>query len=195
MNAAAIHTSPSIHPQDLLFIKALKEGRHDMINRFFNVELAPLLGEIRAEVFRHRIETAELVSELYILLSADGWRRLDSFSGERGCRLRTWMSQVAWRFFLSARARILGCRDCETDFDAEIHSDRVNDDLRIQIAIDVNAVLARMPNRRYAEIIRLLVIEGYSPADTAAMLDTTTDNIYNLKHRAISQFLKLYGSK
>ena len=195
MNAAAASPSRSIHPQDLVYIDALKNGRHDLIDRFFRVELAPLLGEIRSEVFRHRVETAELVSELYLLLNADGWRRLDSFTGERGCRLRTWMSQVAWRYFLSARARILGCRDCETEFDTDLHSDKVNDDLRIQIAIDVNAVLARMPNRRYAEIIRLLVIEGYSPADTAAMLDTSADNIYNLKHRAISQFLKLYGAR
>ena len=69
------------------------------------------------------------------------------------------------------------------------------DDLRIQIAIDVNAVLSRMPNQRYEEIIRLLLIEGYSSQDVADMLDMKVENIYNLKHRSINQFIELYGQR
>lgn len=71
----------------------------------------------------------------------------------------------------------------------------VRDDLRIQIAIDVNAVLLRMPNQRYAEIIRLLLIEGYAPHDVADILDIRVANVYNLKHRAITQFTELYGQR
>lgn len=70
-----------------------------------------------------------------------------------------------------------------------------NDDLRIQIAIDVNAILTKMPSQRYAEIIRLLLIEGFAPKDVADMLGMKVDNVYNLKHRAITQFMELYGDR
>ena len=70
-----------------------------------------------------------------------------------------------------------------------------DDDLRIQIAIDVNAVLRKMQNRRYADIIRLLLIEGYPAQDVAEMLGMKVSNVYNLKHRAIVQFIELYGQR
>lgn len=73
--------------------------------------------------------------------------------------------------------------------------DAFQDDLHIQIAIDVNAVLARMPNRRYANIIRQLLVEGYSAQDLAEMFDMRVENIYNLKHRAIAQFIAYYGRR
>lgn len=101
------------------------------------------------------------------------------------------MVPVAWRFFLNIRERML---TIDTEQSAVLAGDDyVRDDLRIQIAIDVNAVLAKMPNRRYAEVLRLLLIEGYAAADVAQMLGLAVGNIYNIKHRAVTQFLQIYG--
>ena len=115
--------------------------------------------------------------------------KLDGFDGKNGCRLRTWMIPVAWRYFMSIRERLL--RTENIDDNTGVIRDSIRDDLRIQIAIDVNAVLSKMPNQRYAEIIRLLLIEGYASQDVADMLDLRVENIYNLKHRAINQFIEL----
>ena len=52
-----------------------------------------------------------------------------------------------------------------------------------------------MSNRRYAEIIRLLIVEGYGARDVADMLDMKVENVYNLKHRAIVQFIEQYGRR
>ena len=52
-----------------------------------------------------------------------------------------------------------------------------------------------MQNRRYADIIRLLLIEGYPAQDVAEMLGMKVSNVYNLKHRAIVQFIELYGQR
>lgn len=68
-----------------------------------------------------------------------------------------------------------------------------NDELKIRIAIDVNAVLERMTNQRYSEMLRLLVIEGYTASEVAEMLDMKIDDVYNLKHSAIKQFIEIYG--
>ena len=103
------------------------------------------------------------------------------------------MIPVAWRYFLSVRERLL-MDDKSGKCVSEVR-DSTSDDLRIQIAIDVNAVLSRMPNERYVEIIRLLLIEGYASQDVADMLDLRVENVYNLKHRAINQFIELYGQR
>ena len=94
---------------------------------------------------------------------------------------------------MSIRERLLKTEKIDDNSGVIKHS--IRDDLRIQIAIDVNAVLSRMPNQRYAEIIRLLLIEGYASQDVADMLDMKVENIYNLKHRAINQFIELYGQR
>lgn len=178
---------------DAISIKALKNGNNEVSRQFFYKEIGGILHKIRMEVFRGNVDFDELVSELYLYLSRDNWTKLDGFDGKNGCRLRTWMIPVAWRYFMSVRERLL--RTENIDDNSGVIRDSVRDDLRIQIAIDVNAVISRMPNQRYAEIIRLLLIEGYASQDVADMLDMKVENIYNLKHRAINQFIELYGQR
>lgn len=179
--------------QDAIFIEALRNGNSELCRQFFYKEIGGMLHKIRMEVFRGNVGFDELVSELYLYLSRDNWAKLDSFDGKNGCRLRTWMIPVAWRYFMSIRERLL--RTEKIDDNSGVIRDSVRDDLRIQIAIDVNAVISRMPNVRYAEIIRLLLIEGYASQDVADMLDLRVENIYNLKHRAINQFIEMYGQR
>lgn len=179
--------------QDAIFIEALRNGNNEVSRQFFYKEIGGMLHKIRMEVFRGNVGFDELVSEFYIYLSRDNWTKLDGFDGKNGCRLRTWMIPVAWRYFMSIRERLL--RTEKIDDNSGVIRDSVRDDLRIQIAIDVNAVLSRMPNVRYAEIIRLLLIEGYASQDVADMLDLRVENIYNLKHRAINQFIEMYGQR
>lgn len=182
-----------LNETDAIFIKALKMGNNEISRQFFYKEIGGILHKIRMEVFRGNVDFDELVSELYIYLSRDNWTKFDGFDGKNGCRLRTWMIPVAWRYFMSIRERLLKTE--KIDDNSGVIKDSIRDDLRIQIAIDVNAVLSRMPNQLYAEIIRLLLIEGYASQDVADMLDMKVENIYNLKHRAINQFIELYGQR
>jgi hypothetical protein len=66
--------------------------------------------------------------------------------------------------------------------------------------IDVISLLARMPNKRYAYVVKRLVLEDATPATVAQELDITIDNLYNIKKRAIAvltamvlQEQKVYG--
>lgn len=183
---------------DAAFIEGLKRNDNGVCRQFFYGEIGGILHRIRMELFRGLVAFDELVGELYLHLSRDGWRKLDGFDGKGGCRLRTWMIPVAWRYFMSIRGRLAcgggGVSSGDGDGDAP-GAASIADDLRIQIAIDVNAVLARMPNRRYAEILRLLLIEGFEAQEVADMLDMRVANVYNLKHRAIRQFVDLYGRR
>lgn len=178
---------------DACFIEALRNRDNRICHKFFYEEIGGILHKIRMDMFRGSIDLDEMVSELYLYLSQENWAKLAGFDGKNGCRLRTWMIPVAWRYFMSIRERLLNTENTDEYLCAV--GDPTNDDLRIQIAIDINAVLSRMPNERYAEIIRLLLIEGYASQDVADMLDMKVENVYNLKHRAIAQFLELYGQR
>lgn len=191
MESTASHKQ--LNTQDAIYIEALRNGNNEICRQFFFKEIGGILHKIRMEVFRCYVDFDELVNELYLYLSRDNWTKFDSFDGMNGCRLRTWMIPVAWRYFMSIRERLLKIENFNDM--TNVINDSVRDDLRIQIAIDVNCVLSRMPNERYAEIIRLLLIEGYGAKDVADMLDMRVENIYNLKHRAITQFIKLYGQR
>lgn len=178
---------------DIAYIEGLRNSEGRLCHRFFYEEIVGILHRIRIEVFHGQTDFDEMVNELYLYLSKDNWAKFDGFEAMNGCRLRTWMIPVAWRFFVSARERLMNSEIVSEE--SESVSRSTNDDLRIQIAIDVNAVLTKMPNQRYAEIIRLLLIEGYAPTDVADMLGMKVDNVYNLKHRAIGQFVELYGDR
>lgn len=182
-----------LNSQDAIYIEALRNGNNTTCLQFFYNEIGGILHKIRMEVFRGNVDLDEMVNELYLYLSRDNWSRFDGFDGKNGCRLRTWMIPVAWRYFMSIRERLLHSENTEDNPGAI--RDYANDDLCIQIAIDVNAVLSKMPNQRYSEIIRLLLIEGFSAHDVADMLDVKVENVYNLKHRAIVQFIELYGKR
>ncbi len=191
-----METKPNLgtpNRQDVVYIEALKTGDSKICHQFFYHEIGGILHKIRIEIFSGLIEFDEMVSELYLFLSRSDWSKLNGFDGRNGCRLRTWMIPVAWRFFISARERLV-CNNGDAH-KAVSDVDAFQDDLHIQIAIDVNAVLARMPNRRYANIIRQLLVEGYSAQDLAEMFDMRVENIYNLKHRAIAQFIAYYGRR
>lgn len=183
------HSGPE---RDSAYINALISGDNEGCRRFFYGEIRGILHRIRTEVLQGRMEMDEMVNELYIYLSKEGWSKLKGFDGRNGCRLRTWMIPVAWRFFINVRRRLL-CGDSPDETSCHETEAAIDDDLRIQIAIDVTSVLKRMPNRRYAEIIRLLLIEGYAPQEVADMLDIRVENVYNLKRRAVCQFIEIYG--
>lgn len=185
--------SKQLNQTDAILIEALRNGNNEICRQFFYKEIGGILHRIRMEVFHDKVDFDEMVSEFYLYLSRDNWSKFDGFDGKNGCRLRTWMIPIAWRYFLSIRERLLNFKNSEDN--PRAIRDSVRDDLRIQIAIDVNAVLSRMPNQRYAEIIRLLLIEGYIPQDLADLFDMRVENVYNLKHRAIVQFIELYGRR
>lgn len=68
--------------------------------------------------------------------------------------------------------------------------------------LDVQRLLDAMPNKRYAYVIRKLIIEEYTSEELSAEMHITTDNLYNIKRRAMMQLMQValndiraYGKK
>ena len=177
--------------EDRVFIQGLKSGNSQLTRTFFYEEIARVMKHVQFDLFNGSVEYDELVSELYIFLAADGWRKLDTFEGKNGSHLRTWMSPVAWRFFMSNYDRLMERESTEDALDKSEMARSI--DKSVEMAMDVNAVLQRMPNRRYAEVLEWLLLKGYSAEALAKMWGTNAANVYNIKHRAIQQFVELYG--
>ena len=51
-----------------------------------------------------------------------------------------------------------------------------------------------MPNKRYVQVLQWMLVEGYDADEVATKLNTTAANVYNIKHRAIVQFVEVYNA-
>lgn len=183
----------TIREFDQLIIRGLRtvdsETHNRCVRRLFYDELEPLLRSIQRSLYKGSIEYDELVNELYLFLSRNNWRILESFQGRNGARISTWLSHIAWHYFLCAykRESRIEYLDNLTPIDGHIYT-ITQDEMRI----DIENTLSRMNNERYVFVIRLLIIEGRGTEEVAKLMGTTIQNIYNIKHRAIAQFLDIY---
>ena len=163
------------------------------VNRLFYKELKPLLCTIRYSLFKGTVDYDELVNDLYIHLSRNNWSALDSYRGDNQARLSSWISRVAWHYFMNSYRRLSRVLP---DEDGVLESMKpyavVSDD---DIRMDIEEVLKLMPNRRYAEVLKLNLYYGYPAEDIAVLMNTTVSNVYNIKHRAVMQFISIYGRR
>lgn len=176
---------------DERYIDGLKSGDPVVTHSFFYDLCRYTLTDIINSLMGRTLDYDDLVNELYVYLSTDNWRKLDTFRALNGCRLSSWVSVVAWRFFMRSRPRLLHQATADLA-EVERQPPTADIDIEIEISIDVENTFAAMPNKRYANLLRLLLIEGYDSAEAAKRLETTVDNIYNLKRRAIQQFIATY---
>lgn len=182
---------------DVEIIVGLKSSdsaiRDFYVNRLFYKELKPLLCTIQYSLFKGTVDYDELVNDLYIHLSRNNWSALDSYRGDNQARLSSWVSRVAWHYFMNSYRRLSRVLP---DEDGVLESMKpyavVSDD---DIRMDIEEVLKLMPNRRYAEVLKLNLYYGYPAEDIAVLMNTTVSNVYNIKHRAVMQFISIYGRR
>jgi RNA polymerase sigma factor (sigma-70 family) len=163
------------------------------VNRLFYKELKGLLSTIQYSLYKGRIEYDELVNELYIHLSRNNWAALDSYRGDNRARLCSWISKVAWHYFMNSYKKNLRILVDNESLSGKLSKYSIVSDEDIKM--DVDEVLKKMPNRRYAEVLKLNLYYGYSAEDIAIILDTPVSNVYNIKHRAVMQFISIYGQR
>lgn len=163
------------------------------VNRLFYKELKPLLYTIQYSLLKGTVDYDELVNDLYIHLSRNNWSALDSYRGDNQARLSSWVSRVAWHYFMNSYRRLSRVLPDEDGVLDSMKSYAVvsDDDIRM----DIEEVLKLMPNRRYAEVLKLNLYYGYPAEDIAVLMNTTVSNVYNIKHRAVMQFISIYGRR
>lgn len=176
---------------DTEYIAGLKSGNNHITESFFYGLCNYLFNDVRFSLMGGNVDYDELVNELFIYLSKDNWHKLDTFAGINECSLCSWVTRITWRYFFKQRERLLG--KVVLDISEVKISDCV-ENLDTEIAMDVNATFERMPNKRYVQVLQWMLVEGYNADEVAIKLDTAAANVYNIKHRAIVQFVEVYNA-
>lgn len=176
---------------DADYIAGLKSGNAMITEAFFYGLCNYMLNDIRYSLMQGKVDNDELVNELYLFLFKDNWHKLDTFAGLNGCSLCSWTTRITWRYFLKQRERLLGRVSVDI---SERQVGDTTDNLDAEIAMDITATFDKMPNKRYVQVLQWLLVEGYDAEEVAAKLNTSAANIYNIKHRAIVQFVEIYNA-
>jgi len=163
-------------------VEALISRDENVTEQFFFRDCRPLFISIINNVFKHQVDYDEFVNEFYLYLMEKDAFRLRQFEGRSS--IYQWIKVVAIRYFIhkrdsvidmSSKGPLIGQAAAESDvYDCDVSS------------IDIYALLEQMPNRRYAYVIRRIVLEEAEPKAVAEELHVTVDNLYNIKKRAIA---------
>lgn len=172
-----------------------KEIIQGLINRdnrithlFFFDRCRPLLSSIMRHVFSYPVDYREMVSLLYDYLVADDCAKIRQFQYRSS--LYQWLKVVATRFFISHRNAVIEESSKEPPYEKR-DDEEVDTASELSDRMDVRALLSMMNNRRYADAIRRLVLEGVDPSLYAVEIGVSVDNLYNIKRRAMAAFAQI----
>ena len=169
---------------DREIIEGLIARDEKVTEEFFFGRCRPLFCNVIALVFGGVADYDELVNELYLYLMENDAARMKSF-GYRSS-VYQWLKVLSIRFFIKHRNRVIDDFSHEPSFIEEtVRSDDNHD------AGDLERLLDLMPNRRYAMVIRELVLRDQEPDKLAREMNVTTANLYNIKRRAIEQLARV----
>ena len=177
-------------------VQALIARDNRVTQEYLFEQCRPLFMSVIQCVFDYEVDYDEFVNELYLYLMENDAARLKQFEGRSS--LFTWLKVTSTRFFMKKRNQLIEDSSKET----LIEETDLIESPPAATSLDVLRLLSAMPNRRYAHVIQRLCIEEYSPEDLSMEMHITTDNLYNLKRRAMLQLMQvalndihLYGKR
>ena len=169
---------------DQQIIEALIARDERVTKQFFFGNCRPLFLSIIRYVFSYEVDYDEFVNEFYLYLMDNDAYRLRQFQGRSS--IYQWMKVVAIRYFVAKRDNMIDMEPKDALLESVIRDKSEDDEQQIISKLDVERLLSLMPNRRYAYVIRRLILQEAEPKDVAQELATNVDNLYNIKKRAIA---------
>ena len=154
---------------------------------FFFVKCRPLFCSVMQRIFNHEVDYDEMVNELYIYLMEDDAAKLRGFQYRSS--VYQWLKVLSIRFVLKQRDRMIDIVSHETPYNGKEKVPAESMDIAAQR--DIEHLLSLMPNARYAQVIRRVAIDGVAPEEVAKEMCITTDNLYNIKRRAMAQLTRI----
>ena len=195
-----------IYHEDLQIAKALIKRDNLVTRKYFYQQCYPLFKSIYDNYYTDCTNCKEFIDEIYIVVLAPskttGKCQMENFRGES--TLTSWLKTACLYYcykkydakgqmpiyepliFLNNQEKEEdGGRDEEKFGSIEIDFNNLNRE-------DALAILKRMPNKRYSEIIRLRYLELLTNEETANELGMTMDNYYNKHKLAKAQYIRIH---
>lgn len=168
---------------DLQIIERLIARDERVTYKFFFKDCRPLFMSILHNVFHDKVDYDELINELYLYLMENDAHRLRQFEGRSS--IFQWIKVVAIRYFIEKRDEMIEKDSEEHLLEQVSNTEIIETESQWTAKMDVQRLLAQIPNQRYAYVIRRLVLEEIPPQKVAMELNVTVDNLYNIKKRAM----------
>lgn len=168
---------------DKEIIAGLIARDEQITSHFFFKECRPLFISLIRRVFNYDVDYDECVNELYLYLVENDAYRLRQFEGRSS--IYQWLKRVAFNFFVSKKRNFVDSK-ATASFDERLSHDGKSEATISTSQFDFERLLQYIPNRRYAYVLRRLVVQDAEPEDVARELQVSVDNLYNIKKRAIS---------
>ena len=163
-----------------------------IIEHFFFEKCSKMFDFILERVFNYEVDKDELISELYLFLSTDNWKKIEQFDFRS--KLITWTTVVAIRFFQKKRTKLIG-----NGFNYTLNGKEPKNGMRhvmnFDTRIDVRNAIKSMKNQRYKEVIVALDIKDVKPEELAEEMNITVENLYNIHRRALLSLKAIMGRK
>lgn len=178
---------------DRQIIDALIARDNAITQEFFFERCKPLFYAIIRNVFSYEVDYDEFVNELYVYLIENDAARLRQFEGRSSLFL--WLRTTATHFFVKKRNQLIDNTSHEPLYeqseDAEDISEPMEHSSNHTATMDIERLLAAMPNKRYESVLRRLLLNEAEPEQVAHEMNITVDNLYNIKRRAMLQLMQV----
>lgn len=171
---------------DREIIQGLIARDNRVTDRFFFDKCRPLFYSVMKKVFDREVEYDEMANELYVYLMEDDAVKLRNFQYRSS--VYQWLKVLAIRFFIKKRARMIDGSIQESPYNGCGQTAASESDTSAEG--DLERLFKMMPTQRYVYVIRRLVIEDREPEEVAKEMEITTDNLYNIKRRAMAQLTR-----
>ena len=195
-----------IYHEDLQIAKALIKRDNLVTRKYFYQQCYPLFKSIYDNYYTDCTNCKEFIDEIYIVVLAPskttGKCQMENFRGES--TLTSWLKTACLyycykKYESKSRMPIYEPLIFLNNQEKEDDSDRDEEKFG-SIEIDFNnlnredalAILKRMPNKRYSEIIRLRYLELLTNEETAKTLGMTMENYYNKHKLAKAQYIHIH---
>lgn len=183
---------------DKEIINALIERDDRVTEDFFFRKCRPLFLSIIGKVYSYPVDYDECINDLYVYLMENDSMRLRQFLGRSSIFL--WLKIVATRYFIKKRDDMIENTSKEPLYEGQQLATNPSD--AQDAGMDACSLLGKMRNQRYAYALRRLLIDEADFETVASEMQVTTDNLYNIKKRALAALtqmalkdIKLYARK
>ena len=160
------------------------ERDNKVTDEFFFTRCRPLFISIIRSVFSYPVDFDEFVNEFYVHLMENDALRLRQFQGRSS--VFQWIKVVAIRFFIARRDNMIEDTSKESLLDCAGNQETVDYEKKTSAVMDIRTLLLKLPNKRYAYVIKRLILDDAEPKTVADELGTNVDNLYNIKKRAVA---------
>ena len=202
---------PRIFYEDLAIAQALLKKDKKVTTEFYYKGCFSIFNCLFRRYETDCESPLELMNQIYLLILSPskktGKCQLENYKGES--TLRSWIKSVAMYYCYGVykekvvsseekfeaggdrfkrentliRRETIEGESMEVDRFGSVELDTTN-----MVKEDIMNLISLMPNKRYAEVIRLFKLENYSNTEVANILGMSMANLYNLKLRAEKQF-------